>query len=294
MAKKRKIQTKGVRYIADKLNKYFGKKYSSKKGSLPKAREVLNILKEGRQKVNIKNISAIVRTKRGEAGPKGQAPKIYRELATPKEYFLLSDYPDWIQLTTNEVWFDSKISPDNLPMIQGGSAVDYQTYFKSFVDYINEMIAMEEGNDDLYQTEFFVVCTTPSKKNPRKRWESQIVAIGSDNIPFNFGFDPKNPNNSPTSVETTPSGREGAKWDEKTQDEKEKPQKKATSKKPSKAKKPKPQKTKPKTKPKSNKKPVDKNAVELKRLQLIEKIYDMFIQGKITKKEMQIMVAKYE
>jgi len=297
MAQKRKIQTKGVRYIAEKLNKYFGKKYPTKKGALPQAKEILSKLKANGEKVTIKNISNIVRVKRGSTPKKGEAPKIYRELASPVEYFLLADYPNWIQRTTNEVWFDSKISPEGLPMIQGGSVVEYQEYFKPFVDYINGMISLEEGNEDLYQTEYFVVCTEPNIRNANKRWESQIIAIGNDGIPYNFGFDSKNPDKMPTMVETTPDGRVGTKWNEKVQQEEKKPQKRGR--KPKEGTEPKPKSPKkPKTKPKgkSKTKPDSdaKSKVELKRLQLIEKIYDMFLQGKITKEEMQKMVAKYE
>jgi hypothetical protein len=298
MAKRKgKIKTKGVRYISEKLNKYFSKKYPTKKSASEKAKEVLSILKSNNEKVTIKNISNLIRKKREKGKSKDDAPKLYRELQNPSEYFLLSSYPDWIQLTTNEIWFDSKISPTGLPMIQGGSVAPYQDYFKDFVDYINGMIALEEGNEDLYRTEYFVVCTKPNKRNPRRRWESKILAIGSDGIPYNFGFDPNNPEKEATRVDTTPSNREGQKWDEEEPESKETPKKEPKSKSKAKPKAEKPKKT-PKAKAKTPKKETkvsdEKTKLELKRLQLIEKIYDMFLQGKITKEEMQKMVAKYE
>jgi hypothetical protein len=305
MAKRKgKIKTKGVRYISEKLNKYFSKKYPTKKSASEKAKEVLSILKSNNEKVTIKNISNLIRKKREKGKSKDDAPKLYRELQNPSEYFLLSSYPDWIQLTTNEVWFESKISPSGLPMIQGGSVAPYQDYFKDFVDYINGMIALEEGNEDLYRTEYFVVCTKPNKRNPRRRWESKILAIGSDGIPYSFGFDPNNPEKEATRVDTTPNNREGQKWDEEEPEPKKTPKKEPKSKVEAKPKAGKPKKTPkaktktPKSKAKAPKKETkvsdEKTKLELKRLQLIEKIYDMFLQGKITKEEMQKMVAKYE
>jgi hypothetical protein len=305
MAKRKgKIKTKGVRYISEKLNKYFSKKYPTKKSASEKAKEVLSILKSNNEKVTIKTISSLIRKKREKGKSKGDAPKLYRELQNPSEYFLLSSYPDWIQLTTNEIWFDSKISPTGLPMIQGGSVAPYQDYFKDYVDYINGMIALEEGNEDLYRTEYFVVCTKPNKRNPRRRWESKILAIGSDGIPYSFGFDPNNPEKEATRVDTTPNNREGQKWDEEEPETKETPKKEPKSKSKAKPKAEKPKKT-PKAKAKTPKKEtkasdektkleLEKTKLELKRLQLVEKIYDMFLEGKITKEEMQKMVAKYE
>jgi hypothetical protein len=298
MAKRKgKIKTNGFRYISEKLNKYFSKKYPTKKSASEKAKEVLSILKSNNEKVTIKNISNLIRKKREKGKSKDDAPKLYRELQNPSEYFLLSSYPDWIQLTTNEIWFDSKISPMGLPMIQGGSVAPYQDYFKDYVDYINGMIALEEGNEDLYRTEYFVVCTKPNKRNPRRRWESKILAIGSDGIPYSFGFDPNNPEKEATRVDTTPSNREGQKWDEEEPESKETPKKEPKSKSKAKPKAEKPKKT-PKAKAKTPKNETkvsdEKTKLELKRLQLIEKIYDMFLQGKITKEEMQKMVAKYE
>jgi hypothetical protein len=299
MANKKKLPKKGVRYIASKLNKYFKKKYPTKKGALPKAKEVLSQLKSNGEKVTIKNISKLIRTPRGTTPKKGLPPTIFRELSTPKEYYNLADYPNWIQLTTNEVWFDSKISPEGMPMIQGGSSVEYNDYFKSFVDYANEMVALSDGDIDSLNMEYLVVCTKPNKKNPRGRWESQIICIGTDGIPYNFGYDPKNPDKAPTSVETTPDGRKGSKWDEEGKKAPQTTPNEPKSSKPSKPKKgPKgktPKKTTPKT-PKGKAKPDSdaKSKVELKRLTIIDKIMDMFLQGKITKEEMNTMIAKYE
>ena len=136
MGNKINSKNKGVRYIASKLNKYFEKKYPTKQSASVKAKEILSKLKSNGEKVTIKNISKLIRTPRGTNPKKGVAPIIYRELAEPNEYFALVQYPDWIQATTNEVWFDSKISPEGMPMIQGGSKVDYN-YFRAFVDYVN-------------------------------------------------------------------------------------------------------------------------------------------------------------
>ena len=301
MENKKKLPNKGVRYIASKLNKYFVKKYPSKKSASEKAKEILLTLQTSGEKVTIKNISKLVRTPRGSRPKKGEAPKIYRELATPSEYYQLANYPSWIQLTTNEVWFDSKISPEGLPMIQGGTSIEYSDYFKSFVDYANEMVALSEGDIDSLNMEYLVVCTKPNQKNPRKRWESQIICIGSDGMPYNFGYDPQNPDKVPTRVETTPEGRSGSKWDEESKETPPKTPKEPKDSKPSKPKKePKgktPKKPTPKTpKGKSKTKPDEdaKSKVELKRLTIIEKIMDMFLQGKITKEEMQTMIAKYE
>jgi len=301
MVNKKNSKIKGVRYIAEKLNKYFVKKYPSKKSASEKAKEILLTLNSNGEKVTIKNISKLIRTPRGSSPKKGEAPKIYRELAIPSEYYQLANYPNWIQLTTNEVWFDSKISPDELPMIQGGASIEYSDYFKSYVDYANEMVALSEGDIDSLNMEYLVVCTKPNKKNARKRWESQIICIGTDGMPYNFGYDPQNPDKVPTKVETTPDGRSGSKWDEESKEMPPKTPKEPKDSKPSKPKKePKgktPKKQTPKTpKEKSKPKPDSdvKGKVELKRLSIIEKIMDMFLQGKITKEEMQTMIAKYE
>lgn len=294
MVNKRKTQTKGVRYIAEKLNKYFSKKYPSKKSASAKAKEVLFTLNLSGEKVTIKNISKLIRTPRGTNPKKGEAPKLFRELAVEQDYYELANYPEWIQATTNEIWFDSKISPYELPMIQGGSVIKYEEYFKSFMDYANEMIALTDGNMDSANMEYRVVCTKPNNKNPRKRWESKIIAIGKDGIQYNFGYDPKNPNFVPTNVEMTPKGRDGSRWDEESKETTPKTPKEPKGKKPTKPKKEPKGKT-PKT-PKGKPKPDSdaKSKVELKRLTIIEKIMEMFLQGKITKEEMNTMIAKYE
>jgi hypothetical protein len=192
------------------------------------------------------------------------------------------------------IWFDSKISPDGLPMIQGGSVIKYEEYFKSFMDYANEMVALSDGDMDSVNMEYKVVCTKPNNKNPRKRWESQIICIGSDSIPYNFGYDPKNPNFVPTKVEFTPKDRDGVRWDEESDKTPPKTPKEPKGKKPTKPKKEPKVKTpkKPKGKPKPDSDA--KSKVELKRLTIIEKIMEMFLQGKITKDEMNTMIAKYE
>jgi hypothetical protein len=296
MVKKRKTQTKGVRYIAEKLNKYFVKKYPTKKGALPKAKEILETLKskpnKEEQKVTIKNISKLIREPRDGRPKKGEAPKLFRELAVEQDYYELSNYPEWIQKTTNEIWFNSTISPDGLPMIQGGSVVKYEEYFKSFMDYANEMIALTEGNMDSANMEYKVVCTKPNNKNARKRWESEILSIGSDGIQYNFGYDPKNPNFVPTMVEMTPKGRDGSRWDEES---KETPPK--TPKEPKGKKLPKPKKEpkgktpkKPKGKPDSD----AKIKVELKRLNIVEQINELYLKGLIDKEEYLKRLSKYE
>jgi hypothetical protein len=192
---KKRSQTKGVRYIANTIVKYSGKKYPKYRDALPKAREVYaDIVKSG-SKVTVNNILGRVRVKRG--AKKDKVPKIYSKLLDLNDYFGLIDYPVYITRTTNQVWFKSKLFPEGLPDIQGGSTPSYNEYFAPFVSYINSLKGLSNTDDKLYETEWKVRCTEPIFNKKAKRWESEIISCDGTGDRFDYGFDPNNPYGTP-------------------------------------------------------------------------------------------------
>lgn len=187
---KTKKKYKGVRYVAKVLNKYFTKKYPRYTDALPKAREVYQQLKGQGQKVKVDNITALVRKKR-----KKGVPELPESLSSLSYYFELVNYPQYIIQCTNQIWFQSEISPEGLDIFQGGKPVDYETYFSDYVNFINSAKASTLPEEKMYETEWMVTCTTPElgKGKNKGKWISKIISVDGAGDKIDYGFDPKNP-----------------------------------------------------------------------------------------------------
>lgn len=196
---KNKKRYKGVRYIAKALQKYQKSQYKTYKDASVKAREILKVLKNGKQKVTIKNIFNLTpKTKTAKSG----APQIPSKLLELSYYFELIEYPDYISLTTNKVFFISEVSPKGVSDIEGGSRPDYNDYFADYVAFINDLKAMTKSEDKRYETEWMVTCTEPTKgtgKNKGK-WISKIISVDGSGDKFDYGFNPNNPTKTPKTL----------------------------------------------------------------------------------------------
>lgn len=179
---------KGVRYIAQSLVKYFGKKYPKYTMALPKARELNKAFTKQKKKVGTKAIFEAMRKKRGTAG----APALPTKLAEPQYYFFLSDYPMYITRCSNKLFFKSKLWKKSLGLIQGGSTPDYGTYFAPYVNYINGLSQNYSPDDNPYDHEWLVKCTQPVFNKNKKRWESEVISVDSNGDRAVYGFDPEN------------------------------------------------------------------------------------------------------
>lgn len=204
-AYKRKV--KGVRYIASVLANYFKKAYKNKRIALPRAREILLLLSESNTKVTVASIMSLERkSKVVVIVPK--KVELDGELLIPQPYFNLQDYPAYILRSEKGVVFKSKLIPSGLPEIQSGELISYEDYFRPFVNYINKMAALTDKDDNRYETDWLVVCTTPALDS-KGRLVSEIISLDNVGDEVDYGFNPGAPTSSPDKVivqGTLPSG----------------------------------------------------------------------------------------
>mgnify|MGYP001381761509 CR=1 FL=1 len=191
-----KKKYKGVRYIAQRLTKYQKGKYKNYRQALPDARRFFSQLKEDKKKVILTNIWDLSRTRRTRGG----VPVLDRNLSQMSYFFELVDYPRWILRCSNDLYFISELSPDNLPEIQGGTLPEYEQYFADFVNYVNAMKQLTSPGENRYETEWLVTCTEPVFNKAKKRFESKIISVNSNGVKMSYGFDPKNPVKLPTQI----------------------------------------------------------------------------------------------
>lgn len=198
-------KTKGVQYIAQKLKKYFGKKYSTYKLALPKARELFEKLQAEGRNVNVKNIFDLVRKHRGPKDDE-KAPFVNPLMFDVVSFFdagvLESNYPLWISEASNKIEFRSKISPKGLDVFPGGSKVDYQTHFKDFVNHCNRMFNLMREKDEVPETDdgALISTTIPKQDKKTKQWYCEIYTCDAYGEDQDYGFDQNNPSAEPTSI----------------------------------------------------------------------------------------------
>lgn len=189
MSKHRK-RYKGIKYVAEALTKYSKSQFGNYKSALPKAREIVKELKQSKTKITLKSIFTIsVKPKR----VKKTKPELPIELQQPSYYFELVDYPNYISLCPSDIWFKSKLFPQGVPMIQGGTTPDYNDYFMFYVAYCNVLAKQENKEDNVYDHEWQVRCTDVVYNRSRKRWETEIISIDGTGSPADYGFNPKEP-----------------------------------------------------------------------------------------------------
>lgn len=192
---KKKKKFKGTRYVANVLKKYFKKKYPTYQSALPKAREVVEKLKESGQNFTVKNVEGVVRKHRIKKGPieeifERKAPLLFYKLRTPLPYFDLQDYPTYINDTTSEVFFISEIYNKGVEDIQGGKRPKYDKTFQEFVNFVNKQISSES---DEYTEEYLILTTTPEWSKENNRWESRIITVNSNGDETDYGYEPSAP-----------------------------------------------------------------------------------------------------
>jgi len=192
MAKKRK-ETKGVSYIAVRiLQKYQPSYFPTKKIALVKAREVLNTLKAEKRQVTVRSVLSITRKKTGQKKKKDSAPELSSDLYQPSDYFELVDYPNRIAVSSNRIYFRSKISKSSLPMLRGGEEVEneYELYFSQIVNYFNRMASMITDPERKYKSgyeDWLIRCTEPKLEG--KIYVSEIISCDIEGNEFLYGFD---------------------------------------------------------------------------------------------------------
>jgi len=195
--KKTKRPKKGVRYIAQKLRKYYPKRYKNFNEALIKSRLIkseLDLRSESKEKkVNLKNIFSIERIPKKIKDLEPNIPDLFYEA---KNYFEIIDVPFQIssQLPDN-VYVESKISKSNLPLLQGmtdneekyksetGNNLE-EDYFKDFLDYGNDL---QKLSDNKYP--MFFVFLPPIRKNGK--WVMYLVSSDDEGIKCDYGFDPE-------------------------------------------------------------------------------------------------------
>lgn len=203
---KSKAKYKGVRYIAKALNKYQKSKYPTYKQALPEARSIYSSIKTSGQKIKLSAIWDLSRVKRGPRSTKSKGePILPIQLTEPSYYFELIDYPMWILRCSNDVFFISDLWPSNLPDVQGGSKILFETYFNDYVNYVNGLKLLTSPTDNRYETDWLVTATKPYKNKALKRWESKIYSIDGNGNAFNYGFNPEDPTQKPASLLTSPT-----------------------------------------------------------------------------------------
>ena len=196
---KKQRPKKGVRYIAQKLRKYYPKRFPTYKDALTKARTIKSELDlrsdEKSKKVNLKNIFSVERIPRK---PKDVEPQIPEKFYDAYNYFEIIDVAEEImtQLPEN-VFVESKISKEDLPLLQGltdnvenfknatGKELE-EEYFSDFVNYGNQLQALSENKYPMFYT-----FLPPIRKNGK--WVMYLVSSDDGGIKCDFGFDPEKP-----------------------------------------------------------------------------------------------------
>jgi hypothetical protein len=200
MAKGRqKKPKKGIRYIAQKLRKYYPKRYKNFNEALLKSRVIFDELSkrtdEKSKRVNLRNIFSVERIPKK---PKDEEPDIPSGFYESKYFFDIGNEFDLIyrQLPEN-VFIESKVSKSNLPQLKGDEdnetkiqtefqADPYELYFKDFVDYGNKMLELGQG--DYNENSLYYTYTKPIRKNGK--WVMYIISSDDEGIQCDYGFDP--------------------------------------------------------------------------------------------------------
>jgi hypothetical protein len=196
---------KGVRYIAQKLRKYYPKRYVNFSEALIKARTIKSELDlrldPNDKKVILRNIFSIERIPKK---PKDLEPTIPDKFYESYNYFEIIDVTDEIetQLPDN-VYVESKISKADLPLIQGmtdnvakfkadtGKELE-EEYFSDFIAWGNELQAVSDNKYPMFYT-----FLPPIRKNGK--WVMYLVSCDDGGIKCDYGFDPEI-KSSPTEI----------------------------------------------------------------------------------------------
>lgn len=202
---KQRRPKKGVRYIAQKLRKYYPKRYKTFNDALSKARIIkseLDLRSDSvGKRVILKNIFSIERIPRP---PKDEKPQIPEKFYEAFDYFLVIDVAEEIRTQLPEnVYVKSKISKSELPLLRGltdneknfkaetGKELD-EVYFSDFIKYGNELQKLTENAYPMFFTYL-----PPIRENGK--WVMYLVSSDDGGIKCDYGFDPDN-YSSPTEI----------------------------------------------------------------------------------------------
>jgi hypothetical protein len=202
---KQRRPKKGVRYIAQKLRKYYPKRYKNFNEALEKARKIkseLDLRPEIKQKrVNLKNIFSVERIPRQ---PKDEKPDIPEKFYEAYNFFEIVDVPFEIQIQLpKNVFVKSKISKDKLPLLRGltdneeqfkaetGKELE-QEYFSDFIKWGNELQVLSANKYPMFYT-----FLPPVRENGK--WVMYLVSSDDGGIKCDYGFDPEI-SSSPTEI----------------------------------------------------------------------------------------------
>ena len=204
---------KGVRYIAQKLKKYYPKRYKNFNEALKKARQIKSELSlrsdDSSKKIILKNIFSIERIPRK---PKDELPEIPQKFYDAYDYFSVVDVAFEIQSQLPEnVYVKSKISKENLPLLRGltdnqenfkletGKELE-EEYFSDFIKWGNELQTLSDNKYPLFYT-----FLPPIRE--KGKWVMYLVSSDDEGIKCDYGFDPEI-ENSPTEIYVCPSNYE--------------------------------------------------------------------------------------
>ena len=204
---------KGVRYIAQKLKKYYPKRYKNFNQALEKARQIkleLSLRSDANsKKIILKNIFSIERIPRN---PKDEYPKIPEKFYDAYNYFSIIDVEEEIQFQLPEnVYVKSKISKEDLPLLRGltdnqelfklESGENLQEeYFSDFIKWGNDLQLLSDNKYPLFYT-----FLPPIRENGK--WVMYLVSSDDDGIKCDYGFDPEI-KKSPTEIYICPNNYE--------------------------------------------------------------------------------------
>jgi len=194
---KQRRPKKGVRYIAQKLRKYYPKRYKNYNEALEKARKIkseLDLRSEKIEKrVNLKNIFSVERIPRQ---PKDEKPEIPEKFYDAFNYFEVIDVAFEIQTQLPEnVYVKSKISKESLPLLRGltdneekfkaetGKELE-EEYFSDFIKWGNELQTLSDNKYPMFFT-----FLPPIRENGK--WVMYLVSSDDGGIKCDYGFDPE-------------------------------------------------------------------------------------------------------
>lgn len=195
-------QSKKARYIAQKLTKYFPKKYANYTSALPEAKRVYAQIQDAGERVNLKNIFSKVRTPRlTKAGALEfiLKSKGWKEMESIHHYFDLQNFQQYLFNCPNNLGFVSKLLPSTTAQpVMGGADQDYtyRTLFGPYIDYINSIKSQTAEEDQRYQSDWLVKITQP--KNKGKIFLSEVISVDVNGNEFDYGFNPKEPDREST------------------------------------------------------------------------------------------------
>jgi hypothetical protein len=207
---------KGLPYLASILRRYYPKRYPKGKIgyalSLQRAREIKIELEkrpdEKSRRFTVRNMFSVERKTRIAKEPIASEPKLPSYFTEGIPYWELDPKVFWKTVEDQlpkTLFIKSKISRDDLPILQGG--VDnksekqkeniefYEEYFQDFVKWGNQMADLDPNTSSDSPNLVYFCLTTPVLKNDK--WVSYLISCAKDGIKCDFGFDPENPTAEP-------------------------------------------------------------------------------------------------